>query len=398
MLTPRTTLARRVIAAFDASPSRIPVLVGGCGSGRTTVLRQLRDRMGRAAVQHIDVERPATTPERFFRAVTSVSPFRLADAASQPDAPLGARPAFDATLAFLSGARPDGNEPATFFLAELLELRTFESFPGLRRVLHDCIDGLSASGNRFVLTSRYVARATRLLRDRATRFEMIQMPPLGVEDTLDILGPITASAGPAAAGQSDAHDADYLARTVNALADGRPAYVRAIADELATMREHGAPGSGDAISALAALLAPEGRLARQCGFCYELRLHRARGYGALKAILEILAEDEGLTLTEISQRLQRTPGSTKDYLSWLEDVDLVASKQKRYSFTDPLLRVWVRLHCRASAPSEDDLAREVHRYALPRLPQPAEPRPPAPHAEPAFAMAGGPSSGIIEID
>jgi hypothetical protein len=164
------------------------------------------------------------------------------------------------------------------------------------------------------------------------------------------------------------------------------------------MREHGGPGSGDAISALAALLAPEGRLAKQCAFSYELRLHRARGYGALKAILEILAEDEGLTLTEISHRLQRTPGSTKDYLSWLEDVDLVTSRQKRYSFSDPLLRVWVRLHCRPSAPTEDDLAREVHRYALPRLPQTAEPPPAAPQSEPAFAMAGGPSSGIIEID
>jgi len=166
------------------------------------------------------------------------------------------------------------------------------------------------------------------------------------------------------------------------------------------MREHGggSPGVDDPIGALAALLAPGGRLARQCGFCYELRLHRARGYGALKAILEILAEEEGLTLTEISHRLQRTPGSTKDYLSWLEDVDLVSSRQKRYSYADPLLRVWVRLHCRASAPSEDDLAREVHRYALPRLPQ---------QREPALAMAavgGAPSEedrkawGIIEID
>ena len=135
------------------------------------------------------------------------------------------------------------------------------------------------------------------------------------------------------------------------------------------MAATGGPAVDDPISALAALLAPGGRLARQCGFCYELRLHRARGYGALKAILEILAEEEGLTLTEISHRLQRTPGSTKDYLSWLEDVDLVTSRQKRYSYTDPLLRVWVRLHCRASAPTEDDLAREVHRYALPRLPQ-----------------------------
>ena len=387
MLTPRTNLARRITAALDASPSRIPVLLGGCGSGRTTVLRQLRDRIGRTSVQHIDVERTATTPERFLRAVTSVSPFPVTDGSTPPT---GARPAFDATLAFFGRARTAASEPATFFLDEFLELRTFESFPGLRRVLHDCVDGLANSGNRFVLTSRYVARTMRLLRDRSSRFEVIFMPALTAEDTLDILGPTAVS------GDHDGHDADYLARTVLALADGRPSYVRALTDELATMREHGGPGSGDAISALAALLATDGRLARQCGFCYELRLHRARGYGALKAILEILAEEEGLTLTEISHQLQRTPGSTKDYLSWLEDVDLVTSRQKRYSFTDPLLRVLVRLHCRTSAPTEDDLAREVHQYALHRLPQSNEP-PPTPQSEPAFAMVGGPS-GIIEID
>src|SRR4029434_3962720 len=97
-------------------------------------------------------------------------------------------------------------------------------------------------------------------------------------------------------------------------------------------------------------------------------------YGALKAILDILAEDEPLTLTEISQRLRRTPGSTKDYLSWLEDVDLVVSRQKRYSFTDPVLRLWVRLHCGTAAPSDEDVAREVQRYAVTRVPQ----REPAP--------------------
>jgi hypothetical protein len=197
----------------------------------------------------------------------------------------------------------------------------------------------------------------------------------------------------------DARDAEYIARTVQALADGRPAYVRAITDELQTMQDH---GDSDALSALVALMVRGGRLAAQCEFSYELRLHRARGYGALKAILEILAEEEALTLTEISLRLHRTPGSTKDYLSWLEDVDLVTSRNKRYSYTDPLLRTWVRLHCRAFPPAEEDVAREIHRYALPRLPQ-GEPAP-----EPVMAMAsaaaGGPGDddkkawGIIEID
>ena len=375
MLTPRPTLERRVIAALDASPSRIPVLVGGCGSGRTTLLQQLRDRIGRTQGYAIDVERTATTPERFLRAIAASSPVPWTDAAS------GTRAAFDATLDFFTSARTGGGLPLVFLLDEFLELRTFESFPGLRRVLNDLIDCISLSGNKFVLTSRYIVRTLRLLRDRSARFEVIHMPALSVEDTIDVVG------------GADAHEAEYIARSVQALTDGRPAYVSALADELASMREH---GGGDPISALVSLLAPGGRLSKQCNFCYELRLHRARGYGALKAILEILGEEEGLTLTEISQRLHRTPGSTKDYLSWLEDVDLVTSRQKRYSFSDPLLRVWVRLHCRTAAPTEDDVAREVHRYALPRLP---------PH-EPAMAMAGGgPAAdddrkawGIIEID
>jgi hypothetical protein len=381
MLTPRSTFARRVIAALDASPSRIPVLVGGCGSGRTTLLHQLHDRLGRGPLQSIDVERIATTPERFLHAIATGAPLPVGDIS-----PRGARAAFDTTLDFFNRARTGGGEPVTFLLDEFLELRTFESFPGLRRVLYDFIDCISLSGNRFVLTSRYVVRTLRLLRDRSARFEVIHMPALTVEDTLDIIG---LSAEPA-----DAQDAEYTARSVHALADGRPAYVRALAEELASMREH---GGGDAVSALASLMAIDGRLAKLCCFSYELRLHRARGYGALKAILEILAEEEGLTLTEISHRLRRTPGSTKDYLSWLEDVDLVSARQKRYTFADPLLRVWVRLHCRATPSGEDDLSREVHRYALPRLPQ----------HEPALVMAsagGGGSDeekkawGIIEID
>ena len=178
MLTPRTTLARRVMAALDASPSRIPVLLGGCGSGRTTLVHLLRDRSARGSTQYVDVERTATTPERFFRAVGAASPFPITD---QPGA--GARAAFDATLALLTRARTGGGEMATFLLDEFLELRTFESFPGLRRVLHDLVDGLAASTNRFVLTSRYVARTLRLLRDRSARFEVIHMPPLTAEDT-----------------------------------------------------------------------------------------------------------------------------------------------------------------------------------------------------------------------
>jgi hypothetical protein len=373
-------LERRVVAALDAAPSRVPVVLGGCGSGRTTLLHALVDRLGRPSCQYIDVERAASTPERFFHAVFTSSPF-VDPGLPRGDVPTpsNARDAFDRTLAFFQRARTPDGHPATFLLDEVLELRTFENFPGLRYVLRELVQAVGDSPNRFVCSSRYVARAHRALRDAVSRFEVLHLPPLAVTDVAAMLPP----GDPAAP-----LDRDDLAVSVQALADGRAAYVRAIGEATASMSQ----GGGDPVSALTALLTSDGGLAAWCGYRYELRLQRARGYGALKAILEILAEEEPLTLTEISLRMRRTPGSTKDYLSWLEDVDLVVARHKRYSFADPMLRLWVRLHARPVPPGVDDVAREVHAYALARLPQ----------TEPTMVAAGGGERkggwGIIEID
>ena len=395
MIPERPSLERRVLGALDGSTGqgpRIPVVLGGCGSGRTSLLLRLRDLIGRNQSQYVDVERIATTPERFLQALRESSPFPTQPYAQQATLP-GAREAFDAALAFLDTARAPGTTPATFLLDEFLELRTFESFPGLRTVLRDLIGALASSGNRFVLTSRYGSRAHRLLRDAPARFEIIHVAPLSAEEvraTLPGAHHDDHVRGASAAEDEVDRQRDELARLVQALSDGRPSYARAIAEAATAM---GPRGTADPVSALASLLSPGGQLAQSCRFCYELRLHRARGYGALKAILEVLAQQEPLTLTEIAQRLRRTPGSTKDYLSWLEDVDLIASRQKRYSFTDPMLRLWVRLHCRAVPPGDEDLSRELHEYVQSRLP----------HGEPALALAAGQNDrdknwGIIEID
>jgi hypothetical protein len=376
----RPLLERRVLAAFEASPRRIPVLLGFCGSGRTSALLRLRDQLGRSSCQYVDVERVATTPERFLQALRSDSPFAPPPGAETRTA----REAFDRLLGFLTGARASGGGPVTFLLDEALELRTFESFPGLRTVLRDVVAALASSPNRFVLTSRYVSRAQRLLRDAPAQFEIITVSPLTVAEAHAALSD--------GGGRFAMRDEDTT-RAIHALADGRPTYLRAIA---AATQSMAASGPADPVAALTELLANGGALFAACRFCYELRLHRARGYGALKAILEVLAAEEPLTLTEIAHRLHRTPGSTKDYLSWLEDVDLVESKQKRYRFADPMLRLWVRLHCRPAPIGEDDLVREVHAYAMARLPQAGTV--PAPEPTPALAMAGAGSDGIIEID
>ena len=397
MIPERPALERRVLSILDGSAGtpRIPVVLGGCGSGRTSLLLRLRDLIGRDTCQYIDLERIATTPERCLTAVRDASPFPSHPYGRGEGAEPAAREAFDATLALLDTARAASGAPATFLLDEFLELRTFESFPGLRSVLRDLIAALASSGNRFVLTTRYTARALRLFRDAPPQFEILHAAPLtAVEIRATLPGLAETKSAPGSFREAEEDRArDDLARLVQALADGRPSYARLITETAAT---NGARAGADPVSALTALLSPTGQLSATCRFSYELRLHRARGYGALKAILDVLAQEEPLTLTEIALRLHRTPGSTKDYLSWLEDVDLITSRQKRYSFTDPMMRLWVRLHCGAVPPGDDEIAREVHAYVLSRLPQ----------SEPALALAGrqpaddvrSKSWGIIEID
>jgi hypothetical protein len=348
------TVDWRIKATLTQDAGRIPVVVGLCGSGRTSLLQRLFAEFGPGESQYINIERTATTPERFLQALTGGSPF--VEARPTPSS-LSAREAFDAALAFFAGARRPDQGPITFLLDEVLEFRTFGSFPGLRRALPELLAVVAASPNRFVLTSRYVTRTERALASASPQFVVV---PIGAmaDDALtrrvsEVLG---IDAGDVA---SPGATAEGLAGLVSRLTEGRAAYACAVVDAMASDRQQ----TPDPVAALAGQFEASHRLSSLCEHSYELRLHRARGYGALKAILEILAAQQPLTLTEISQRLGRTPGSTKDYLSWLEDVDLVSVSQKRYRFRDPLLRVWVRLHCRPAPPTPEEIGREVQLHA-----------------------------------
>ena len=393
MLTPRTDSG----APRDRGARRVAVADPGAA-------RRLRQRPDDAAAAAARADRPhagAVHRRRAHRDDARALPARGHRGVAVPGrrhvgaGPAGARAAFDATLAFFARARTAASEPATFLLDEFLELRTFESFPGLRRVLHDCVDG--ARGERQPLRADQPLRRARAAAAARSLGAVRGDPHAGARPPRTRS---TCSARPrAGGGDDDAHDADYLARTVQALADGRPVYVRALADELADDARARRPGQRRpdqrARRAARARRPPRQavRLLLRAAAAPRARLRRAQGDPR-----DPRARKKALTLTEISQRLQRTPGSTKDYLSWLEDVDLVTSRQKRYSFTDPLLRVWVRLHCRAVARRPKTTSRAKCSATRCRgCRSPTEP-PPAPQAEPAFAMAGGPPSGIIEID
>lgn len=389
MTIERAAIERRVAASVDAG--RIPVLLGGCGSGRTTLMRRLAEASAKADrhahARYIDLAAVATTPERCLTSITG----------NAVPAGTTARAAFDLLMdrfdlsagasAQADHATATGGLRPLFLLDEFQELRTFENFPGLRDVQREFVKRLAASPNQFVLSSRFTARAHRLLRDAPARFEVIHMPALE-------LGDVEAMAR-ARDGRADW--ARQAAPAVHAISAGRSGYASALIDSMA------GSALSEAETALAELFAPTGRLTALCRFSYEFRLHRARGYGALKAILGILADEEPLTLTDIANRLHRTPGSTKDYLSWLEDVDVVSVERKRYTFDDPLVRLFVRLYTSAEPPSAEQILAETRQFAAARLAAPTQA--PAPAAAPAAVSEPAPAipaetrdSGIIEID
>ena len=376
MIVQRPSLERRVLTSLDAG--RLPVLLGGCGSGRTSLLLRLAEQSDRGRAQYLDLAAAATTPERCFMSIASVLRGLLPARSAPPATP---RAAFDSILGALDAAASMSTGPMTFLIDEFLDVRTFENFPGLRHVQREFIGHIAASPARFVLAARFTARTHRLLRDAPPRFEVIHLPPLDAQEVRSMALRFNTDRG---------ERFGDAAAAVSALAAGRAAYAAILLDAMAAMGP-----SLDPVAALAASFSPDGRLTARCRESYEFRLHRARGYGALKAILGILADAEPLTLTEISHQLQRTPGSTKDYLSWLEDVDLITSRSKRYTIEDPLLRLFIRVHGKAVPPTDDEIVREVRAFAQARLGQMpvAVPEPAAVAVE-----AERRASGIVEID
>ena len=305
------------------------------------------------------------------------------------DAGTGRRPraAFDAPLAFFD-TRPRARRRAgTFLLDELLELRTFESFPACATCCTSCSTALaderqplradqplrraraSAAARRHVALRSHPHAAAQRRRKSPTCWRRPSAATSRCRPTI-----ATTSAAPSRRWPTAA-----------------PAYVRALGDDDGRRWRHAAAIRS---ARWPRCSSPDGALDHWCRFCYELRLHRARGYGALKAILDILAEEEPLTLTEISQRLQRTPGSTKDYLSWLEDVDLVVVAAEALQLHRSAA---ARLGAAALPPDAADRGRRRARSAPLRAAAPAAAE--AAHvAWPAAGRRRAQGWGIIEID
>lgn len=76
-------------------------------------------------------------------------------------------------------------------------------------------------------------------------------------------------------------------------------------------------------------------------YIFEESLKKAKRRGHLQNILLILAENEGLNLTRISELLKKPTGQVSNYMKSLLKTDLIFPKDKKYFYRDPLFRFWV---------------------------------------------------------
>jgi hypothetical protein len=353
-LVPRTDVEG---ALLDGAASSVPVLLAGPrGSGKTTLLLQAAERLRERGWEpiYLDLFGAASSPEQFLQRALATLPSRassLRGAAATAVLHLhelaarGRTANSDAVHAlFAAWAALDeiDGRPVALLVDDATEIRSLAYFPSLREVHVPFGEALSARRGGTMLSTSFTRAAHRLWPE----WTRIDARPFTADDLM-------------AAGEPS-ENAESLVRASFGIAR----YLRILLDAQVRGR--------DVTSAWIEGMAPGGRLEQAARHTYEALLLRSRGYGMSKAVLAVVAEEEGLNLTSLVSRLGRSPGAVRDYLGWLLAVDALRFSGKRYYYADGLVRLWARLHGRGTVGTEAEIARAASELLLPATGEPAD--------------------------
>lgn len=89
-------------------------------------------------------------------------------------------------------------------------------------------------------------------------------------------------------------------------------------------------------------LSPDGLIHSYCSYLYNVSLQRAKGYGILRSLLDLIASsDEPMTQSELARAMKMSQGPARVNLKELQAIGLLFEKDRRYYYNDPVLRYWV---------------------------------------------------------
>lgn len=222
-------------------------------------------------------------------------------------------------------------------LDEFTEFAVLGHYPTVRRPWHLFRAAMQRHGRvEYVVAASAIQALETIVQEGQSplflQFEMLEIAPFPPDATLALAERILGST-----------PAPGVARRLHQLSGGHPFYIHALCTRLGGLAPSPAALEPDDVSRAFVLdaLNRTGQIYTYCRYLYDISLRRARGYGILKAILQVLAEEEGLSLSELARRIRKGAAATRGYLRALQEVDLVLEDNGEYFYRDPVLRYWV---------------------------------------------------------
>ena len=131
------------------------------------------------------------------------------------------------------------------------------------------------------------------------------------------------------------------------LCRGHPMYLKSLADRLLLLNSTGIDidDKGVKMAFLIEIGSINGIINRHCNYILNISLVKSKAYATLKTILHILAtEDEnGLTLSGVSEKIKRKPNIVLKHLNRLLATDLLIKNNNNYCFADPIIKQYLEI-------------------------------------------------------
>ncbi len=222
-------------------------------------------------------------------------------------------------------------QKAVFILDEFQEILNFKGFLETMRAVTEKQRNIAyfVSGSAVRMMEEILAPKNPFFG----QFRRIYLKGLPKEDTI-VLAKTTLERS----GVDTTHSALEL---IYNLTQGHPFYVLALCRRLIEEGFEKIRRKDIHYAFLTELLSEKGDIYMHLEYLFNESLSRAYKGPIHKQILLVLAQEEGLRLSDIAKRLNKASGEVSNYLKFLLRTDLIVRQDDRYYFADKLMRFWL---------------------------------------------------------
>ena len=222
-------------------------------------------------------------------------------------------------------------QKAIFILDEFQEVLNFKGFLDIMRAVTEKQENIAyfISGSAVRMMEETLAPKNPFFG----QFRRVYLKGLPKEDTMELAKTTLERAG-VEASQS-------ALELIYKLTQGHPFYVLAVCRRLIEEGFEKIRRKDVHYAFLTELLTEKGDIYMHFEYVFNESLSRAYKGPVHKQILLILAQEEGLRLSEIAKRLNKPTGEVSNYLKFLLRTDLIVRQNEKYYFADKLMRFWL---------------------------------------------------------